>query len=124
MALNSRVILFPSAARAVAQAYASADQINPNGRGVIVVVDVTAVTDTPSIVFTIQGKDPVSGKYYTLLASAAVATVSTVIMRVYPGLTAAANLTATDVLPFDWRVIATHGDTDSATYTVTASVIC
>lgn len=92
-------------------------------KGIQIVIDTTAVTATPSVVFTLQGKDVASGKFFTILASAAIATVSTVILRVYPGLTAAANLVATDILPANFRIIATHGDADSITYTVGYSLI-
>ena len=44
-------------------------------------------------------------------------------LRVYPGLTASANVTASDVLPATWRVEAVHGDTDSITYSVSANLI-
>src|SRR5687767_3759143 len=56
------------------------------------VIDATAVTATPALTVTISGVDRVSGKTYTLLASAAIATVSTIVLKVGPGLTAAANL--------------------------------
>ena len=86
-------------------------------------IDVTAISATPSVTFTIQGKDDLSGKYYTILASAAITGTGTTVLRVYPGLTAAANLTANDVLPGTWRLITTHGDADSITYSVGASLI-
>src|SRR5690349_8386829 len=41
-----------------------ADQTNFLGRGVIVVLDMTVVTAGPSVTLEIDGKDPVSGKYY------------------------------------------------------------
>ncbi len=97
------------------------DQFNGGARGVHVVIDATAATATPSVVFTIQGKDPVSGQYYTLLASAAITGVSTTVLRVFPGATVAANTVANDCLPGVWRVIATHADADSITYSVGAS---
>jgi hypothetical protein len=96
------------------------DQTNYAARGVIVVIDVTAITATPSVTFTIQGKDPLSGKYFTILASAAITGVGTTVLRVAPGLTAAANLVANDVLPQTWAVDAVHGDSDSITYSVGA----
>lgn len=99
------------------------DQANTTGRGLHLVIDVTAVTATPSVTFTIQGKDPVSGKVWTILASAAITAVGTTILKVYPGLTAAANAAANDVLPPTWNVKAVHGDADSITYTVTAQVV-
>lgn len=103
---------------------ASADQYNPDGwRGLHLVIDATAITATPSVVFTIQGKDPVSGQYYTILASAAVTAVSTTVLRVFPGATAAANTVANDTLPAIWRVNAVHGDADSITYSVGVSYL-
>ncbi|HUR55799.1 MAG TPA: hypothetical protein VMZ71_16800 [Gemmataceae bacterium] len=96
---------------------------NPGWRGLVVVIDVTAITATPSVVFTIQGYDPLSGKYYTILASAAIVGTGTVVLRVFPGAAAVANLVVNDVLPSHWRVIAVHGDADSITYTVSAHAI-
>lgn len=101
-----------------------ADQTNVNGRGLHLTIDITAQGGTPTTTVTIQGKDPVSGKYYTILVSTALAAVATTILRVYPGLTASANLTANDVLPRTWRVIATvAGTTPSVTATIAASVV-
>lgn len=118
---NSTENVLASAARTAS--IDSADFRNPSGRGLALVIDVTAIAATPSITVTIQGKDPVSGKYYTLLASAAITTVSTTVLRVYPGLTAAANLAANDVLPEIWRASVAHGDADSITYSIGACVI-
>jgi len=119
---NSKVIpLLPSAARAVAQAYVSANQeARPGSSRLIVVIDATAVTATPSVVPKIQGYDPFADKYFDLLVGAAIATVSTVVLMIGPGITVAANLAAAVPLPPIWRVILTHGDTDAITYTVTA----
>ena len=96
---------------------------NTEYKGVDVVIDVTAVASTPSVVFTIQGHDIASGKYYTILASAAIVGTGTTVLRVYPGLTAANNTVANFALPRAWRVIATHADSDSITYSVGFSAI-
>ena len=101
---------------------ASADQKNYNGRGCIIVLDVTNA-GTGSITLAIQGKDRVSGKYYAILTGTAVTTVSTTIYRVYPGLTAAANATANDLLPRDWNVQVTANNANAMTYTVGAIVM-
>lgn len=102
-----------------------ADQTNAVGRGVHVVVDITAITGTsPTLTVTIEGKDAASGKYYTLLASAALAAVGTTLLTVYPGVTAAANASASQVLPRTWRVrTAIGGTTPAVTATVGASVV-
>lgn len=92
-------------------------------RGCIVVIDATAISATPSVVFNIEGRDPASSKWVSLLASAAVTAVSTTTLRVYPGLTAAANLVASDVLPEMIRIRPVHGDADSITYTVGVTLV-
>src|SRR5262245_19038525 len=74
------------------------DFSNPAGQGVIVVLDMTTV-GTGSVTLTIQGKDQKSGKDYTLLAGAAVTTNSTNVYTIFPGATAAANVTANAQLP-------------------------
>jgi hypothetical protein len=118
---NAPVTVLASAARTATNN--SADFTNYNGRGLHVVIDATAASATPSVVATIQGKDELSGKYYTILASAAITGISTTILKVYPGITAAANLSVSDILPRTWRVSVAHGDADSITYSIGASVI-
>jgi hypothetical protein len=101
----------------------SADQLGA-GVGVKVVIDITAVGGTPTLVVSIQGKDIASGKYYTILASAALATVSTTVLTIYPAMVAAANLVANDILPRTWRVSClVGGGTPSVTATVGASMV-
>lgn len=102
---------------------ASSDFVNPGYRGLHLIIDVTASADTPSVVFTIQGLSPLGSDYYTILASAAITGTGTTVLRVYPGLTAAANTVANDVLPHLWRVNAVHADADSITYSVAATLI-
>lgn len=97
------------------------DQINYNGRCVKVVLDMTTV-GTGSVTPTIQGKDAASGKYYTLLAGAAVVTNVTNVYTVCPGITVAANVSAADVLPRTWRVNVVANNANATTYTLGASV--
>lgn len=101
----------------------SPDISNFNGRGAHFIIDVTAVTSTPSTTFTVQGKDAVSGKYFPLLVSAAIATVSTTVLSVYPGITATANVSAAIMLSRYFRVVATHGNANSMTYSVGAVLV-
>lgn len=118
--MSLQLTCYGSAAR-TANPTAMDDQTNEKrNRGIRVVINVTAVTSTPSVVFTIQGKDIVSGEYFTLLASAAITGTGTTVLVVYPGLTASANAVANNVLSSVWRVIAVHGDSDSITYSVSA----
>lgn len=108
-----------SAARAAANTY-QWDFENFSGQSLIVVIDATALADTPSVVFTIQGIDPVSGKTWDILASAAVVATGTTVLRVSPHLTAAANTIAKDIVPARLRIKAVHADADSITYSVAA----
>lgn len=121
VASTDNISLVASAAYTTTQT--TADQTNYTARGVIVVLDMTNVGAGPSVTLEIDGKDPVSGKYYAILTGAAVTTVSTNIYRVYPGLTASANATANDVLPHTWRVKVVANNANSGTYSVGA-ILC
>lgn len=103
----------------------SADQTNSGARGLKLVIDITAITGTsPTLIVTIQGKDPASGKYYTILASAALAAVATTVLTVYPSQAVSANVSANDILPRTFRVSAVVGGTGPAvTATIGASLI-
>ena len=81
----------------------SPDQTNLFGKGVQLITDITAIT-AGSIVVTIQGKDAASGKYYNLLASTAITTISTNQLALYPGMTATANVSSSQALPKVWRI--------------------
>jgi hypothetical protein len=99
------------------------DQTNYNGHGVKCTYDATTVTASGSFTLEIDAKDEVSGKYYSLLTGAAVSTVSTNVYTVYPGITATANQSSSDVLPRIWRVKTTYNSGTNQTFTVGCSVI-
>ena len=101
------------------------DQNNINCRGVQVGIDITAIAGTsPTLTVKIQGKDAASGKYYDLLTSSALTATGFTLLTLYPGAPSTANVSAPQVLPATWRVIATVGGTGpSVTATVGASLI-
>lgn len=109
-----------SAARTATPDTQQFEILGHDARALHVIIDATAVTATPALTVTISGVDPLSGQVYTLLASTAIATVSTTVLKVGPGLTAAANAAANDYLPRVFRITATHGDADSITYSIGA----
>lgn len=121
MAFHVQKTLLASAARTAT--VATADQRNRAHQGVRIHIKATAAAATPSVVFTIQGKDAITGDYYTLLASAAVTGISETFLLVYPTVTASANAVANNVLPASWRVNCVAADADSITYTVTAELL-
>jgi len=120
---NDDLTLLASGARTATTT--SLDITNCAGRGAIVTLDVTAIAATPSIVLSIQAK--IGALYENLLtASAAVTATGTHSYVVYPGVGAASAdvvQVAGFPLPRTWRVSVAHGDADSITYSVRASVI-
>lgn len=119
---NQPVRLFESAVRAASTA--SPDNVvNRFYRGVDVIIDMTVVPGVDTVTFFIEGQDPVSGKWYLILASAALVAVATTVLRVYPGLTPAANAVASAALPRAWRVRTVHSAGTNFTYSVGAQLI-
>ena len=109
------VTLFASAARTATPTPAT---FTAEAESVEVIVDITAVTATPAVTFHVERQDPASGKWITLLSSAALAVVATTRLRVSPHMAAVANSVANDLAGGTMRVRPVHGDADSATYTV------
>lgn len=120
--INSERVLLGSAARTATPTDVTQD--NPRHRGVHVVVDVTdAGAATPSITPKIQGLDAASGNWYDILVGAAITAIGTTVLKVYPGITASANASASDVLPARWRTRVEHADADTITYSVGANLL-
>jgi hypothetical protein len=88
--------------------------------GIVVVVDATAIVSTPSITVKIQGVDVATGKTWDILTSAAIATAVTTVLKVRPGITVAANVAVADIIPPIIRIVVSHGNANSITYSVTA----
>lgn len=112
----------PPVTRTTAATFNTNDFNNRDAIGAVVVIDITAGSSV-SLTVTIEGKDPTSGKYYTILASSALTGTGTTVLRVHPDLTAAANTVAKDMLPAVWRVKEVTGNTNSITYSIGASMV-
>ena len=98
----------------------SDDYDNLSSNSAHIVIDVTALSGTsPTYAVTLQGKDSLSGKYYTILASSAQSALVTTVMKVGLGMSAVANLAANDVIPRGWRISTVLGGTVS---TITGTV--
>lgn len=76
-----------------------------------------------SMTVSILGVDPVSTRTWTILAGAAMSTVTTQILQVSPAMVASANLVANAILPATIRVSVTHTTTNSQTKTVAAQLV-
>lgn len=140
---NSDRMLLASAERIATTR--SADQINYHSRSVIVTLDVTAKTGTPSIAPAIELKTA-NGDYVVLLQGGAVTAVGRHSYMLTPGGAGAPSggayqeldvdgdlvfpggvndidLVVGLALPLNWRVSVVHADTDPITYSVAAALL-
>jgi len=98
--------------------YTSADQANYQDRGLKIYVTPSGIVGGATLTITIQGKDPISGNYFTVLTSAALSANNvTTVLTVYPSVTAATNVAVSDVLPTIWRISAAVGGAGSLSAT-------
>ena len=95
----------------------TADFTNLASRGAHIILDITAISGS-NIVLKVQGKDATSGKYYDMLISQSKNSVGTTVFKIYPGYPPANNLTASDGLPFTWRLVITPNNANNITYSV------
>ncbi len=104
----------------------SADQTNYNGHGIKLFINPgTFGSGASAITVTLQGRDPVSGTYYTILQSASLTANTFAILSVFPGFATTANVSANDVLPRTWRVTwqATAWGTGGSTLGISCAII-
>lgn len=120
----------PMQKRKVVAVYASAARTSTptavtiptkGARGVIVEIDSTAAS-TPSTTPKVEGVLP-SGAVYPLITGSAIVATGQVALKVYPGITVAANVAVSDALPDQIKITLTHGNANSHTYAVTAVLI-
>jgi hypothetical protein len=112
---NVKKTLFPYAVRSAADPLS--DQESLGGRGVTVMVNISAIGGT-GISFVIEEKDPASGLYAAVLTSAVYTTTGLRRLVVAPGITAVANLAVADAITGLFRVRPVHSDTSAITYSV------
>ncbi len=109
--------LLTSAARTVTTS--SSDVTNTSTRMVHVIVNITSYTSgtwTP----TVEGKDPVSGNYYTICTGPILSATGLTVIRLGPGNFAQFENEAVcnNFIPRTWRVTMTGASTPSATFSV------
>ena len=86
--------------------------------GCKVVLNLTAVPGVDTVQPIIEGKDRISGAYYTILQGAAQPTAGTYVLTVLPGIAVTANASASDSLPDTYRVRVVHSAASNFTYSV------
>ena len=111
---------FPSAVR-TASLVGDDNRKVPGNVGCKVVFSVTAVPGVDTVQLVIEGRDPASGAYYTMLQAAARVATGTDVLTIAPGITAAANVSAADSLPDVYRVRVAHSAASSFTYSLSVT---
>lgn len=86
--------------------------------GLFAILDVTAVPGIDTVTLIVEGKDPASGKYFTLLSAAARVATGTDVLQIYPGVAVAANVSASSSIPDTYRARVVHSAATSFTYSV------
>ncbi|MBI3948031.1 MAG: hypothetical protein HY321_19095 [Armatimonadetes bacterium] len=127
---NTDLTLLASAARTATSL--APNQLNYNGRGLYVVLNVTATSGTGGLTLRVWGMDPVTGFVIAMLsATAAVTATGRYIYLVYPGAISpgagggSPGVTQLSAIPLPrrWFVEVTHVDGSSYTYSVGASLV-
>lgn len=119
--VNTPVTIFGGTAVINTTVIASNDQDNSSWRGLTLYATVSNFS-AGTVTVAVQGKDPISGNYTTVLASAALGANGTTTLTVYPGITATANVAASAVLPKTWRVTLTGATSPSMTVSVAGNL--
>ncbi len=113
------VPIYTSTARTATPTVAVFDDLqHPRLGGQFIIVSTAA--STPSTTPLIEGFDTLSNSWYPILTGAAIVATGTVVLKVYPGFAATANVSVSDFLPPRWRLTMTHGNANSHTYSVAA----
>lgn len=116
---NQRTVLASAARTATTTSPAQTN----HGWEALEVVIVTSAGAAFSITPKIEAYDEASDSWFAILTGAVINTLTTTVLRVGRGLTAAANLVVNDLVPPRWRVVVTHGDATSVTYSVGANLV-
>lgn len=121
------VTLLSSAARTATTN--SSDQDNRFYWGLILFLDVTTRASSTTLTPGLQVKEPIGSNYITIwtATSAINSSDTTVAYLFYPSPNADAKALYTEAVDLiigkTWRIVMTHGDTNSITYSVSASML-
>lgn len=92
--------------------------------GLEVFFDVTVVPGVDTVTCNVYARDSLSGKRVLILASTARAGVGTERLKIFPGLVAAANVAANDVIGDHYEIEVAHSAATVFNYTVSAKELC
>jgi hypothetical protein len=114
------IAVAPSAARTVTTTFGTF--VNVNHRALHLAVNVTVI-GADDLTIDIEGRQLFPPfDFYPLLTSLAISSTGTTILKVGIGFSPIANLTANDMIPAVWQVVATHSGVDPITYSMNANL--
>jgi hypothetical protein len=119
--LRAENVNYPSLVKFTAAAAGTvngADMPNGDKTCAHVQINISAITGGSTLVGKIQGKDPGSGVYYDLLASASLNATGFTLLTVCPAGINTANVQASNFVPRTWRVVGTVGGAGTVTATI------
>jgi hypothetical protein len=90
--------------------------------GIELCLDLTAFTTAAALTLTLEEFIPGANTYVPVLSSAVISAVGRTFLRMFPGGPEVTNQARNAFLPRDYRVVITHGNGNSCTYSVSASL--
>lgn len=123
MSANAELVLIAHSARSTDAA--SGVVKNDNWRGAHFTLRINSGASTAqAVTLTVQGLVPgTTATFYTVLASTPTKTTGVNVFKVYPDGVGIANLSASDLLPTNFRVNSTLASTHSITYGVGVNLV-
>ncbi len=123
MAKNRIVTVLASGARTATSTTEILKKSGDNAKGLVLNIETTVDPAAASVVPTVDRYDEVSDTWINVLTAAAITAVGTITLKIGVGITAAANLAVNDFVYDKMRLVMTHADGDSITYSVGAEII-
>jgi hypothetical protein len=84
--------------------------------------DLTAFVTTASLTLSIEAHDAAKGGFVSILAATALTAVGSKRLIVGPSVPTAANASLTAIVPMRYRIVATHGNGNSHTYSISVAL--
>ncbi len=120
---NRYVTVLASAARTALEAVEIVQASGDNPLALVFTIDVTLDAASAVITPSIQGFDPLSETWTTILTGAAISALGDVQLRIGIGLPVTANLSANYAIPKKFRFNMAVADTDAITYSVGLEIV-
>lgn len=121
--MQSQVEAIEAASAARTTTLTGPDRFNDSYAEILeVVLDMTTFVTAASLTLSIDAWDAAKGGYYQLIASTVLSANGQKRLIVGPSVPTAANISQTAIVPMRYRVVVTHGNGNSHTYSVSRAL--